>query len=64
MGVQAREESSDSAEENDRRKDARRGVCCAAAAPACEAMVTTVFPSLGVEIDPRPKNVAWSPAGT
>ncbi|XP_041625697.1 zinc finger CCHC domain-containing protein 14 isoform X2 [Vulpes lagopus] len=50
MGVQGREESSDSAEENDRRKDMRPGEHCTVPALACEAVLTALFPSLGVEI--------------
>lgn len=45
MGVQAREESSDSAEENDRRKHAPCGSRCAAPPWSAEA-VLTLFPPL------------------
>lgn len=45
MGVQAREESSDSAEENDRRKDAQHGWRGAASALGCGAVLTSLFPS-------------------
>lgn len=43
MGVQAREESSDSAEENDRRKGARCGWLGAASALACGTVLTSLF---------------------
>ena len=50
MGVQAREESSDSAEESDRRKDAPRGSRSAALALAWGSCADAVSTPLGVEI--------------